>query len=146
MRRLLLLAGLCMTLALVLSAPAMAQSASAPSGEPLPASGECPSGTQPFSPSGTGDDTQCITDAQLGNYFRAIGEGGATRPATSSPDATPSTSPDATATAESSATAEPEASASPLPETGGPAASAMALPMLVLLVAGGIFAARLARR
>ena len=33
-----------------------------------------------------------------------------------------------------------------LPETGGPAAPAMALPMLVLLAAGGIFAFRLVRR
>lgn len=40
------------------------------------------------------------------------------------------------------ATATPE----PLPETGGPSGVAFALPSLVLLVAGGIFAARMVRR
>ena len=40
------------------------------------------------------------------------------------------------------ATATPE----PLPETGGPSGAAFALPSLVLLVASGIFAARMVRR
>ena len=204
MKKVLLLATLCTALvsALALGAPAMAQSASAsaPSGTPLPASGECPAGTQPFSPSGTGDDTQCITDAQLGDYLRAIGEGGATRPSTASPSAGSSASASApaegvscdgfttisgepsqfqaqqffdfTATEEEQAVLDPDgngfacdggeiefgggdgstasalasASASALPDTGGPdLAGAVALPMLVLLAAGGIFAARLVR-
>lgn len=38
------------------------------------------------------------------------------------------------------------ATPSPLPDTGGPSAAAFALPSLVLLVAGGIFAARLVRK
>ncbi len=63
---------------------------------------------------------------------------------------TPVATADATAEAEddssTTATATAKSSTSALPETGGPNPAAFALPSLVLLVAGGIFAARLVRK
>jgi hypothetical protein len=153
MRRLLLLLALCMALALVLSAPAMAQSASAspPAGEGNPCFGqsaECyaefgidpPASVSPSAdpcpdpnfPRETPDGCQAsdLPDVEFG------------------PDASPTASPVASPTALPSATASAtaESSVSALPETGGPSPTAFALPSLVLLVAGGIFAARLVRR
>ena len=144
MRKALLLAAVCTALALTLSAPAMAQNAPAPSsggGTPLPASGECPTGTQ-AAPTATGEDTQCIPNAQLGDYLRAIGEGGATRTSTASPATTPTASPTASATASAAASA----SVSALPAAGGPAVSVLALGSLALLVGAGIMAFGLMNR
>ena len=63
---------------------------------------------------------------------------------------TPSASAESDDSASATATAESDdesasASASALPETGGPKSSAFALASLTLLVAGGLFAARLVR-
>jgi hypothetical protein len=156
LRKALLLAALCMTLALALSAPVMAQDASAPSsggGTPLPASGECPTGTQPAPPPPTasaGVDTLCIDNAHLEGYLRVISEGLAAPPrgpaalhgGPGSSTASPAASPPASATASASASA----SVSPLPATGGPAVSVLALGSLALLVGSGIIAFGLIHR
>jgi hypothetical protein len=138
-----------MVLALVLSAPAMAQSASAspPAGEGNPCFGlegaeaeECyaefgigpPASappvalcTDPDFPRETPDGCQAsdLPDVEFG------------------PDASPTASPTASATASASASASVEA----LPETGGPV-SVLALGSLALLVGSGIMAFGIMRR
>ena len=150
----LLLASLCMVLALVLSAPAMAQSAE---GNPC-------GGFEPGSP----EADQCYAD--LGVEPPSGEEGLATSvpPSESaSPSADPCPdpnfpretpdgcqasdlpdvefSPDASPTASATVSASDSASVSALPETGGPV-SVLALGSLALLVGSGIMAFGLIRR
>ena len=159
LRKVLLLAALCMALALVLSAPAIAQSASA---DPCPDPNfprETPDGCQASdlpdvefgsdataspsstaSPSAGREGDPCgsfvIGSPEADECYRSFGleplEPG---------DASPTASPTASATA--SASASPSVSA--LPETGGPV-SVLALGSLALLVVSGIMAFGIVRR
>jgi len=117
LRKVLLLAALCMALALVLSAPVMAQSASA---DPCP---------DPDFPRETPDGCQAsdLPDVSFGD------------------DASAAASASATASATASASASASVSA-PLPETGGPAVSVVALGSLALLVGSGILTFGIIRR
>ena len=142
----LLLASLCMVLALVLSAPAMAQSASAspPAGEGNPCFGlegaeaeECYAEFG-IGPSASAPPVALCTDP---DFPRETPDG---CQASDLPDVEfgPDASPTASATASASASASVEA----LPETGGPAVSVLALGSLALLVGSGIMAFGIMRR
>ena len=141
----LLLASLCMVLALVLSAPAMAQSASAspPAGEGNPCFGlegaeaeECYAEFG-IGPSASAPPVALCTDP---DFPRETPDG---CQASDLPDVEfgPDASPTASATASASASASVEA----LPETGGPV-SVLALGSLALLVGSGIMAFGIMRR
>ena len=145
MRKVLLLASLCMVLALVLSAPAMAQSASAspPAGEGNPCFGlegaeaeECYAEFG-IGPSASAPPVALCTDP---DFPRETPDG---CQASDLPDVEfgPDASPTASATDSASASASVEA----LPETGGPV-SVLALGSLALLVGSGIMAFGIMRR
>jgi hypothetical protein len=145
LRKVLLLASLCMVLALVLSAPAMAQSASAspPAGEGNPCFGL--EGAEPevctaefgIGPPASAPPVALCTDP---DFPRETPDG---CQASDLPDVEfgPDASPTASATASASASASVEA----LPETGGPV-SVLALGSLALLVGSGIMAFGIMRR
>ena len=155
MRRLLLLAALCMAATLAFAPTALAQSASA---DPCPDPDfprETPDGCQASdlpdvstgsasasAPGREGDPcgSFVIGTPEADECYRSFGLEPLESPtSTASPTASPS----------ASASAEATASATALPETGGPGgsfAASMALSSLALLVAGGIFARRLFRR
>ncbi len=139
MRKILLMAALCMAAALVFAPAAMAQDT------------DCSDyATQEEAQANYSED---LDDDLDGEACESLPSGGSATPeatmmeesatpmaeetdGSASPSANPSASPSASASS----------SASPLPETGGPNPAAFALPSLALLVAGGIFAHRLVRR
>ena len=154
-----LLLAVCMALALMLATPALAQSASA---DPCPdpdfpreTSDGCQAsdlpdvetGSAPASPPPGREGDPCgsfvIGTPEADECYRSYGLE-PLEPGDASPTASPTAS--STASPSASASASATASASALPETGGPAASAMALPRLALLVVGTIFSVRLVRR
>ncbi len=150
LRKLLLLASLSMVLALVLSAPAMAQSASAspPAGEGNPCFGlEGAEAEECYAEFGIGPPASATPSADPcpdPNFPRETPDGcqASDLPDVEfGPDASPTASPTASATASASASA----SVSALPETGGPV-SVLALGSLALLVGSGIMAFGLIRR
>lgn len=140
MRRVLLLAALCMALALVFAQAAVAQQRG-PSGA---------DGTFNCEDFDFQEDAQALyeqdtsdpngLDGPIGTGF--TGEEGVAC------EELPSrgSGGDVAVEDEAETSVEPSASASPLPDTGGPNPIAFALPSLALLVAGGIFAARMVRR
>jgi hypothetical protein len=141
----LLLASLCMVLALVLSAPAMAQSASAspPAGEGNPCFGlEGAEAEECYAEFGIGPPASAPPVALCTDpdFPRETPDG---CQASDLPDVEfgPDASPTASATASASASASVEA----LPETGGPV-SVLALGSLALLVGSGIMAFGIMRR
>ena len=145
MRKVLLLASLCMVLALVLSAPAMAQSASAspPAGEGNPCFGlEGAEAEECYAEFGIGPPASAPPVALCTDpdFPRETPDG---CQASDLPDVVfgPDASPTASATASASASASVEA----LPETGGPV-SVLALGSLALLVGSGIMAFGVMRR
>lgn len=142
MKRVFLLAALCMALALVLSAPAMAQDDLNCDDFATEADAQAEFDSDPSDPNGLDGDGDGLACEDSG-----LPAGGAV--AEEEPDddqygvsggqyddEIPATNPN---------TVSPAADA-PLPETGGPIAPAMALPMLALLAAGGIFAFRMVRK
>ncbi len=164
MRKVLLLASLCMALALVLSAPAMAQSAEGnPCGGFEPGSPEAAQCYADLGVEPPGGDVGLATSVPPSesaspsadpcpdpNFPRETPDGcqasdlpdvsfGDDVSPTASPTASPTVSPTASATASASA------SVSALPETGGPV-SVLALGSLALLVGSGIMAFGLIRR
>jgi hypothetical protein len=145
LRKVLLLASLCMVLALVLSAPAMAQSASAspPAGEGNPCFGlEGAEAEECYAEFGIGPPASAPPVALCTDpdFPRETPDG---CQASDLPDVEfgPDASPTASATASASASASVEA----LPETGGPV-SVLALGSLALLVGSGIMAFGIMRR
>jgi hypothetical protein len=109
---------------------------------------QCPAGTQPFSPSGSGGDAECVSNEWLGSYFRATGEG---MPEAASASSTSNSSATATATASASASSTTTASAASaagrlLPATGGPASPLVGIGALMLLAGAGIGSVAIVRR
>jgi hypothetical protein len=128
----LLLAALSVTATLVFAPAGLAQ--------------ECPAGTQPFSPSGSGDHIECVSNQWLGDYLRASGDG-----MPSSPSATASATPTATATDTATATSSGTASAASaaggtLPDTGGLTSPMVGIGALMLLAGAGIVSGAVVRR
>jgi hypothetical protein len=159
-RRLLLLVGLSMLGALLFTPAVWAQDTA-----------ECPAGTQPYSPSGSGDDIRCMSNQDLGELLRCSGEGLSPIPAdcpTSSANSTASSTPSSTAASDSaSASASTTPSATPtatttasgtapasiaaavggsLPATGSPASPLMGVGALMLLAGAGMVSVAIVRR
>ena len=130
-----LLTALSMVLALVLSAPARAQSDSA--------SDALEEARQVCSNVGNQAVANFVNQASDPSVLDRDNDGICCEELYCSVPGGPTVSPTARATA--SPTVSPTTSASPLPETGGPA-SMMALVPLALLVGGGLLALRIVRR
>lgn len=147
MRRLLLLAALCMALALAFAPAAMAQDEFDCSDFDTQEEAQAEYNSDPSDPSGLDEDD----GADDGLACETLPSGGSTASPTASPMAEEtmmeSASPAAEESASSTATAEASATASPLPDTGG-AVSPTALSVLaaLLLVGGGVASASIVRR
>lgn len=155
MRRLLLLAALCMATALVFAPAAMAQEEFDCSDFDTQEEAQAEFNSDPSDPSGLDEDDgaddgiACETLPSGGSTATPMAEESASPMAeeSASPMAEESATPTATAEAEESATATASASASPLPDTGGVVSpAALSLVAALLLVGGGIMSASIIRR
>jgi hypothetical protein len=109
---------------------------------------QCPAGTQPFSPSGSGGDAECVSNEWLGSYFRATGE---VMPEAASASSTSNSSTTSTATASASASSTATASAASaaggsLPDTGGFTSPFMGIGALMVLAGAGMVSVAIVRR
>ncbi len=149
MRRLLLLATLCMVAALVFAPAAMAQDEFDCSDFDTQEEAQAEFNSDPSDPSGLDEDP----GADDGIACETLPSGGSTASPmaeeTMMESASPMAEESATPMAEESATATAtaSASASPLPDTGGVVSpAALSLIAALLLVGGGIMSASIARR
>lgn len=153
MRKILLMAALCMAAVMVMAPAALAQSSSASSSagavEGVPQNCEdfaSQAAAQDFYDSDTSDPANLDSDDD-GEACETFDYGDEPTMMTEEPTEDQYADEDQYDDGGSDTTVSPEAAEEViLPDTGGPNPAAFALPSLALLVAGGIFAARMFRR